>query len=259
MDDNGHGTNVAGILASRGTVAPLGVAPGVQLVVVKVLDRQGRFSGTSQILAALDWIADTQPAVRIINMSLGTDARFSGHCDSQLSAARAFAITIGILNARGVTVVVSTGNSSSPVDVQLPSCIGRALAVAAVYDSDVGQVTRFTCTDPVTGPDRITCFSNSSSAVDLLAPGAPITATGLGGRTSTYFGTSMAAPHVVGAIAMLLEIDSRLTPESIELMLERTGRPVVDARNGLVIPRLDLFAAVSEARRPPSPRRRIGR
>lgn len=258
-DQNGHGTNVAGIIASQGTVAPRGVAPGVKLVAVRVLDRQGRFSGTSQILSALDWIAANHPEVQLVNLSLGTDARFAGHCDVQSGAARAFAIAVGILNARGVTVVASTGNSASPLDVQLPACIGRVLSVGAVYDSDVGSVTRFTCTDATTGPDRVACFSNSSSAVDLLAPGAPITATGMGGHTSTYYGTSMASPHVVGSAAILLEIDSRLSPETIELLLEGTGRPVMDARNGLIIPRLDMFAALSEVRREPGTRRRSGR
>lgn len=69
----------------------------------------------------------------------------------------------------------------------------------------------------------------------------------------------MASPHVVGSAAILLEIHPRLNPETIELMLERTGHPVVDSRNGLIIPRLDLFAAVFEALRHPAVRGRSGR
>jgi subtilisin family serine protease len=77
-DDNGHGTNVAGIVTSDGTVAPVGVAPGAGLVAVKVLDAQNRFASTSDIVSELDWVATARPDVRVVNMSLGTDSSIAG-------------------------------------------------------------------------------------------------------------------------------------------------------------------------------------
>jgi subtilisin family serine protease len=91
----------------------------------------------------------------------------------------------------------------------------------------------------------VPCFANTSDTLDLLAPGAPIRATGLGGRTSTYYGTSQATAHASAAAAVLLELDPRLNPDEIIAALKLTGVPVADPRNGLVFPRLDLLGAVN--------------
>src|SRR5438105_3787575 len=75
-DDNGHGTNVTGIIASRGVVSPPGVAPDVTLVIVKVLDRDNTFRASSQVLSGLDWLISNHPEVRVVNMSLYPSALF---------------------------------------------------------------------------------------------------------------------------------------------------------------------------------------
>jgi subtilisin family serine protease len=115
--------------------------------------------------------------------------------------------------------------------------------VGAVYDGNVGTVT-FGCTDATTDRDQVACFSNSSSAVDILAPGAAITSTGVGGGGVTYMGTSQACPHAAAAAALLLEVKPGLTPDQIETALKNTGNVLTDGRNGLSMPRIDVSAAL---------------
>jgi subtilisin family serine protease len=255
-DDHGHGTNVSGIIASRGRIGAAGVAPEAKLVVVKVMDRSSRFSSSSQVISGLDWVASTHPEVRVINMSLGTSARFAGECDHLATFVRAFALIIDSLRSRGTLVFASTANTASATQIEAPACIRNAVAVGAVYDGNVGSVTFDGCSDTVTSADRIACFSNSSHALDLLAPGARITSTGRGGGTSTFSGTSQAAPHVAGTAALLLEASSSLTSDQIETALKLTGRWLTDSRNGLSFPRLDSYGAASSVVRQPIRRRR---
>ena len=93
-DDHGHGTNVAGIIGGAGTVAPRGALPQAQLIAVKVLDRSGRFNSTSDIVAALDWLATQHPEVDAVNLSLGTDTLLSGDCDGNAAWTQALAIAV---------------------------------------------------------------------------------------------------------------------------------------------------------------------
>lgn len=247
MDDHGHGTNVSGIIASSGTVSSVGVAPGVKIVAVKVLDSANAFSSVSQVISGLAWVLDNHPEVKVINASLGTSARFPGSCDRFLPA---MANVVNQLRANGTIFFASSGNDVSSVDLESPACNENTVAVGAVYDGNNGSVT-FTgrCTDLTTAADQITCFTNSDSMLDLLAPGARITSTGLGGGTSTFIGTSQASPHCAGAAAVLLEVQPKLTPDEIENVLKATGKPIFDARNGVTIPRIDLLAAVQSVLR----------
>jgi subtilisin family serine protease len=258
-DDNGHGTNVCGIVASKGTIAPIGIAPGVNLVVVKVLDRNGLFSSTVQIMSALEWVFDNHPEVRVINMSLGTNARFNTYCDFSAAFAAAMGQVIDAFYQRGTAVFVSSGNNAASDSMQVPACLRNSVSVGAVYDSDNGSVT-FTgvCTDPTTTADQITCFSNSNATLDLLGPGAIITSTGRGGGTSRYLGTSQASPHCAAAAAVLLEIQPLLKPSEIESILKATGKPIFDSRNGVTTPRIDLLAAVQSVKNTHSRRRAAG-
>lgn len=129
-----------------------------------------------------------------------------------------------------------------------PACIGSVISVGAVYATDLGSFAAFACTDAATAPDRVACFSDSDSALDLLAPGASVTSTGRGGGTSTYTGTSQAAPHAAGAAALLLEADPTLSADAIERLLEATGRSVTDPRNGVIASRVDVAAAIETLR-----------
>lgn len=243
-DDNGHGSNVTGIITSTGTVAPVGVAPDTKIVAVKVLDSQARFNAAAQIVTGLDWIINDRPEVQAVNMSLGTFATFTGYCDNATSWTMALASAINTLSSRGTVVFASSGISGLTSAMGAPACIQNTVSVGAVYDSNVGSVTMLGCTDPTTTADKVTCFSNSDTTLDLLAPGAPTTSTSVTGGTSTYYGTSQASAHAAAAAAILLQVNPHITPAQIESTLETTGAAVTDARNGLVSPRIDVLAAM---------------
>jgi subtilisin family serine protease len=106
----------------------------------------------------------------------------------------------------------------------------------------------FGCTDATSRRDDVPCFSNSSSKVELLAPGAPITSSGVGGSAVTFLGTSQASPHAAAAAALLLSANPGLSPDAIENALRATGRPITDRKNGIAIPRIDVKAALATVR-----------
>jgi len=244
-DDNGHGTNVTGIVTSNGTSAPKGGAPGAKIVAVKVLDMDNHFTFSSDVIAGLDWIISNRPDVKLVNASLGTGAMFPGTCDSD-SSATPWKTAIDTLRANGVLFFASSGNDLSSTTMRIPACIANTVAVGAVWDSNVGAQTIF-CNEASTAADKITCFTNSDSALDLLAPGAPMTSTGTGSNTatSTYYGTSQASPLAAACAALLLQKNSALTPAQIEAALKTSPTQITDARNGLVFPRLDCGAALA--------------
>jgi hypothetical protein len=250
-DDQGHGTQMAGVITGDGIVAPRGIAPGAKLVVVKVLDRFNRFSNTAQVVSALDWILMNHSDVQVVNMSLGTDALFSSACDSAAAYTMAFAEVIDSLTTRGTTVFASSGNQASASAIAVPACVEKTVAVGAVYDSNIGPFS-FNCSDPTTAADRVTCFTNSSSSVDVVAPGALITASARNGGVATGFGTSPACAHASATASLILETEPGISPSAIEQRLKSTGVLVQDPKNGLSFPRIDALAATNAPPRPAS-------
>jgi len=247
-DDNGHGTHVAGIITSNGVAAPEGGAPDADIVAIKVLDRNNNFGRVSDIITALDWIISSAPEVDLVNMSLGTNTRFTGDCDRMdkpPSWIEALGQAIDTLKTRGVSVIVSSGNNGSGVDMQAPACVMNAISVGAVWDSAIGSQTVFSCTDAQTAADKVSCFSNSSTTTDLFAAGAPITSSFLGGGTETYAGTSQASPIVTACAVLLLEESPGLRPTYLEAALKRSDVMVTDTTNGLSFPRLDCTVALA--------------
>lgn len=237
-DDDGHGTHVSGIVAGSGVTAPRGMAPGARIVAVKVLDQNRTFRSFTQIYRALEWIAAERPDVKVINMSFGSwDVYSPAACDSAAIALGMQGI-VSELRRRGVLITASSGNQSSVGGTTIPACMPDVIGVGAT--SKVA--------------DEVQLFTNSSSAIDLVAPGAVITATGRGGGFATMSGTSMAAPHIAGALALMHQVSGgTLTAERAESILKSTGRLVVDARNGLAFPRLDVVAAIAATPYVPAP------
>lgn len=245
-DEQGHGTHVAGVITSGGRVAPRGMAPDADIVAVRVLDRTGAAASATQLLKAFDWILSTQPAVKIVNASL-TFGSFAGPCDQASAFTLALTQAVGALRARGTLTVASAGNSANKGEIGAPACISNAIGVGAVYDGNVGTIS-FGCTDGSTSADKIACFSNSSTALNLLAPGAAISSSGMGGGVAGFAGTSQAAPHVSGALALLLQAKPSATADQLEAALKTSGRPITDT-NGISAPRIEVRTAVDAIKR----------
>jgi subtilisin family serine protease len=245
-DELGHGTHVSGIITSSGAAAPLGVAPEADLVVIRILDKTGAVVSSTSLMKALDWLISNQPAVKVVNVSMVIGA-FSGSCDSATSVTAGLAQAVNTLRLRGTVTVASAGNGGSKTTIGAPACLSQAVGVGAVYDGNVGTIS-FGCTDGSTAADKIACFSNSSTALDFLAPGAAVTSSGLGGGVAGFGGTSQAAPHVAGAFALLIQVKPTANVTELINALKTSGRPVVDS-NGVSVPRIDVSAAVAAIKR----------
>jgi subtilisin family serine protease len=243
-DQNGHGTNVAGIVAGAGSIAPEGGAPGVTLHILKVLDADNKFDTASQIVSALDHIITELPNVSIVNMSVGTGQLFSSSCDDDYSWTRSLAAAVNLLNARGVALFASSGNEGNKAEITAPACLDNVIAVGATWDNRVSHYSGF-CTElsPVAG--EITCFSNSNDNVDIVAPGAIITSTGRNHGISNYAGTSMAAPLVASCAALLRQYKPALTPSELRNTLVKNGGAIVTDVRGRSFPSLDCWQAYS--------------
>lgn len=228
LDSNGHGTNVSAITA--------GVAPQIKVVGINVF--RGSVAYDSDILAGLNWVLNNAAALNIkaVNMSLGVAGQiYLTNCNSSYAP-----VFSQLINA-GVAPVVAAGNDASALGVAYPACTPGAVVVGAVYDDAPGPIAFWSsCIDTNLTADKIACFSNSSPLVTMLAPGVQITAAG-----STMSGTSQATPHAAAAIAILR---GAAPSDSVAQTLKRitsTGKPLLDGRNGVQRPRLDLLAAVS--------------
>ncbi|UCE72494.1 MAG: S8 family serine peptidase, partial [Nitrospiraceae bacterium] len=252
MDDNGHGTHVAGIVASTHPTYT-GVAPGANLVALKVLDNFG--SGNfSDITAAIDWCIDNKDAynISVINMSLGDGDEYNNPsappCGTFLTA-----LAISEARAAGIITIVASGNNAHSDGISYPACASAAVSVGGVYDANVNSVSWcansscsvILCTDNPTYADKVVCHTNSDEILDVMAPDYAIHSSALGGGFTTKGGTSMAAPHVSGAAALLLDYDPLLTPDEIVTILKNTGVNVTDPKNNLTFPRVDIMAALA--------------
>ena len=248
-----HGTNVAGIAVGAPGVAgvPAGAAGAAAIVSIRVLDANNAFCCASDIVAALDWLRVNHPDARVANLSLGTNARFAGDCDQSTTFTQALAAAVNGLVAQGTTVSVSSGNNASSADMQAPACVANALSVGAVYDANVGpQSFGSVCTAANTAADQVACFSNLSATTDLVAPGAPITAAGTGSQTatSTFSGTSMAAPTVGGCAALLYQAVPSATPAQVQAAMAASPARVQRAGMAQDYPRLDCADALARLR-----------
>ncbi|MFO0597600.1 MAG: S8 family serine peptidase [Myxococcaceae bacterium] len=250
-DTSGHGTHIVGSITGDGLIAPVGAAPASEVIVIRVFDDQlvGR---VSDWVAALDWVyaVHVEQRITLVNMSLGTDFSFGDDCEAQQPA---LTEAIGKLRAAGVTVLAASGNESVDGGINAPACVDQALAVGAVYDSNLGRepdngTYSSGCFDQDADAGRVICFSNSSTRVDLLAPGSRIRSTVPGGGVGDRRGTSQATGVATGLAAVLVGADPLLGPDSIEAIFEQTGVPTFDAKTGLTTPRIDVKAALERVR-----------
>jgi subtilisin len=195
-DDHYHGTHVAGTIgAIDNDIGVVGVAPGVRLWAVKVLDAQGSGS-LSGIIAGIDWfVVQNIKKPAVINMSLGGSGTSTAMNDSIANAVK----------EQNVAVVVAAGNSDADAANYTPANAPDAITVSALADfnGEPGGGAPYTCRNDQ--DDTLADFSNWGSTIDIAAPGVCILSTYPIERGSygTISGTSMAAPHVAGAAALL--------------------------------------------------------
>lgn len=244
-DDHGHGTHVTGIVTSKGTIVSLvGVAKNAEIIAVKVCNSSSKCY-PSDVIAALDWLK-TQ-SIDIVNMSLGGNASTNvTDCENDTPA---YVAAVNLLFDKGIPIFASTGNDGYTDKINRPACYSNTIAVGATYDANVGAGNWSPpgCSDGSTAPDKVVCFSNSNNLVDVLAPGAVIVSSWIGGTTLPAGGTSQAVPTAVGVAALMLEANPTLTPTCIKTILKETGVSITDVKNGLTFPRVDALAAVNTA------------
>ncbi|MBN2007445.1 MAG: S8 family serine peptidase [Anaerolineae bacterium] len=271
-DGNGHGTNVAGIILSKGDHT--GIAPEAHVAVLKVLADSGGGS-FGWVEQALDWVLNnyTKNKISAVCMSLGDGGNyvqdrpfFNDPIKRQIAALR---------RAR-VPVVVAAGNDYYPHNSQqgmgYPAIIRQTVSVGAVYDAEeggfqyrsgaeafssrAGQITPFS--------QRLHPTANPVTRTEIFAPGAPVTSSGINGPhgESVQHGTSQATPVTVGVILLLQEYYERYAGElptvtQLTNWLRRGGVRIFDGddeddnvkHTNLSFLRLDAVRALDAARR----------
>ena len=220
-----HGTHVAGIAA--GVMEGLsGIALSADIISAQVFSvtEQGMGATDADILGALDWVYGLREQHRIaaVNLSLGA-GNVAGACDARSPYTRPFRQLL----AAGIVVVSASGNEGHPTGGAHPACVSVGLAVGSLNKNGT-----------------ISDFSNSFTGLDIVAPGAQIYSSVPGGGFEALSGTSMAAPHVAGAVAVLRSLWPQASAEVLIAALTRSGSNFVDPRNGHRSARLDLAAAL---------------
>jgi len=244
-DSTWHGTHVAGTIGavSNNNIGVAGVAPRAKVLPVRALGRCGGY--TSDIIDGMLWAAglavdgvpgNPHPA-RVINLSLG----------SVNACSRSFQAAIDAVRAQGAVVVAAAGNSNIDVARISPAGCQGVIAVAAN-----------------TRDGKKAYYSNYGKRISVAAPGGDMRLEAENGILSTYNtgtkrpgldvlaymqGTSMAAPHVAGVAALMLSINPRLSPDTVQMLLKQSARPMPAAacRGGCGGGLLDAAAAVAAA------------
>lgn len=221
-----HGTHVAGIAAGSGPSFD-GVAPDADIISIQVFSRfegEADCGGIHQF-CALAWFSDVLAglqrvyflrnthSIAVANLSLGAGI-YSSFCNNVYPAMN---VAINNLRSVGIATVISAGNGSNSNGLSFPACISNAISVGATDDGD-----------------EVAGFSNSDTMLSLLAPGSGILSSVPSGGYESMSGTSMAAPHVAGAWALLKDVNPNLTVAQALSILQGTGRVITDARNNVI-------------------------
>ena len=238
-DGYGHGTHVSGTIGARdNAIGVVGVAPGARLHPVRVFDSRG-LGSTATVICGIDWatawkVADpTKPLVA--NMSLRGFDTYHGHttCADPATDHDPEHIAVCAGFAAGVVFVVAAGNESDDAADYIPARYPQVITVSAISDFD-GLAGGLGSQDEVSGcvppsgrehDDAFARYSNFGAVVDITAPGTCVRSTAVGppGATRLLSGTSMATPHVTGAVARYLALNPLTAPEAMRQLLISSG------------------------------------
>lgn len=222
-DDNSHGTHVMGVLGGSGVSSGgvyEGIAPGCNLIGIKVLDYKGNGS-VSNLLRGLKWLREHKEeyGIRIVNISVGSVPKKETGEESVLIKG------VEAAWADGLVVVVAAGNEGpEAMSVTTPGISRKVITVGSSDDNYAVDVCGTSMVDySGRGPTSV-CVCKP----DIVAPGASIVACNAVSRKNSKpygvkSGTSMATPVVSGAIALLLEHEPYLTPKEVKLRLKDTA------------------------------------
>ena len=192
MDDDGHGTHVAGTVAAEDdSGGVIGVAPEASLYALKVLNKEG-VGYVSDVILAVQWATENE--IQVINMSLGgrKNIFLEWACDSAYS--------------NDLLLVAAAGNGGAVI---YPAAYSSVIAVSAT-DSN----------------DDLAYFSSTGKQVELAAPGVDINSTLLGGGYGEKSGTSMASPHVAGTAALVWKANPSWSNDKVRAKLQETAEDI---------------------------------
>ena len=235
-----HGTHVAGIAVGN-NASTFGIARDANLIPIQVFSRIDSvtsscgsppclYSYSSDIILALEWLYSQRDNYDIaaINLSLGGDLYSSAAaCDAANPFTKA---AIDNLRAVGIATVIAAGNEGRTNAIAAPGCISTAVSVGATTKTDI-----------------VASFSNNASWLSLLAPGVSIRSSLPGGGFGRKSGSSMAAPHVTGAWAVMKSKYPNISVDAALSSFSNTGKPILDIRNDLTKSRLQIDAALGVA------------
>ena len=232
-----HGTAVAGVASGAGTKFS-GVAPESRIIAIQVFSQ---CPGPVNCLTSSnsDWVAGLERVLELsggydiaaVNMSFG-GSLFSEDCDADFPAVKA---AMDNLRAFGIAPIAASGNNRSSTGIHFPACIS---GVVSVGSTDTGA--------DETIADEVSVFSNSSPSLDLLAPGGRINTSVPDEGFGRFNGTSFAVPHVTGAWAVLKSKAPNASVPDLLSALKSTGAPILDPRNHLIKPRIQVDAALDK-------------
>lgn len=233
-DDNGHGTHVAGIIGGSGFLSRgkyTGMAPGCNLVVLKVLDRMGN-GNTAQVLRALQWVMENRKKyrIRILNISVGMLSSAKKEERSRL-----IATVEEVWNNQIVVVAAAGNNGPAGGSITVPGMCKSVITVGSSDDDISDRRLGLTKGYSGRGPTE-----NCVVKPEILAPGTSVASCAPNMAYEIKSGTSMATPVVSGAIALLLGKYPHLTPAQVKLRLYETAVDMGKERNTQGWGRIDV-------------------